>query len=124
MINPFPKEQAQIILENMYNYATILLNNPEKVKRFCGLLQKEERPEISELRSLFLDYANHRYMAIDFESMMKVCAALIYFILPEDWIPDTDQEIGFLDDDAVLDVCKKLVQDQLNAYRIWQENQN
>ena len=124
MIHSFPEEQAKKILENMYDYATILLNNPHKIKRFRALLNKEKHPEIAEFRSLFIDYTDKKYTETDFETIMKVTAALIYFIMPQDLIPDMEDGIGYLDDDAVIQVCKKLVQDQLDLYRIWKQKKN
>lgn len=51
---------------------------------------------------------------------MLIAGALLYFLSPIDFIPDSIPGIGYVDDAAVVLACLKLVQSDVDEYREWQ----
>ena len=54
-------------------------------------------------------------------TIVAVLGALIYFVSPIDLIPDNIPGAGYIDDGVVITVCLKMVDSDLQEYRIWRE---
>ena len=52
---------------------------------------------------------------------MAIISALIYFVSPFDIIPDSIPGAGYIDDGVVITVCLKMVDSDLQEYKIWRE---
>lgn len=81
-----------------------------------GALQDVWRTLMSFLR-LLRAYARRDYRNVPLKSLILIVAALLYFVLPIDVIPDFVVGLGFVDDAAVLawvyTTVKKVVDDFL-----------
>ncbi len=67
-------------------------------------------------------YARGHYREIPLKTIIKIIAALIYFLNPIDLIPDAIVGIGFIDDLAVLTWVYKSAQDELDSFIEWEKN--
>lgn len=73
------------------------------------------------LISLVRDYWTGEYRAIPWWALSAMVFTLLYVVSPVDLIPDFIPVIGYLDDAAVISVCLKLVEQQLETYKAWKE---
>ena len=58
---------------------------------------------------------------VDMATIITIVAAFLYFILPQDLIPDYIPGIGYLDDALVLVATFKPVGGELNNFKDWKE---
>ncbi len=73
------------------------------------------------LISLVKDYWTGEYRTIPWWALSAIVFALLYVVSPVDLIPDFIPVIGYLDDAAVVSVCLKLVEQELQTYKAWKE---
>ena len=64
-----------------------------------------------------------RYPALLTGVMTAVGAALLYWLMPLDLIPDPILALGFIDDAAILGWMLKRLSDDLVAFRSWEKAQ-
>ena len=64
-----------------------------------------------------------RYPALPQGVMAAVGAALLYWLMPLDLIPDPILALGFIDDAAILGWVLKRLSDDLVAFRSWEKAQ-
>ncbi|MEC8020455.1 MAG: DUF1232 domain-containing protein [Pseudomonadota bacterium] len=64
-----------------------------------------------------------RYPALPQGVMTAVGAALLYWLMPLDLIPDPILALGFIDDAAILGWVLKRLSDDLLAFRSWEKAQ-
>lgn len=64
-----------------------------------------------------------RYPALPQGVMTAVGAALLYWLMPLDLIPDPILALGFIDDAAILGWVLKRLSDDLVAFRGWEKAQ-
>lgn len=72
------------------------------------------------LVSMVRDYEDKGYPKLPIGTIMLIAGALLYFLSPIDFIPDSIPGIGYVDDAAVVLACLKLVQSDVDEYREWQ----
>ncbi|EEA85918.1 YkvA family protein [Peptacetobacter hiranonis] len=61
-------------------------------------------------------YVKKEYTDIPIGTIIAILSALIYFVSPIDFIPDSIPGIGYLDDVAVVAVCWNLVSSDIEEY--------
>lgn len=61
-------------------------------------------------------YVKKEYTDIPIGTIIAILSALIYFVSPIDFIPDSIPGIGYLDDVAVVAVCWNLVSSDIKEY--------
>ena len=59
----------------------------------------------------------------EYQALLAVVAALVYFVMPLDLVPDWLLGVGLLDDLAVLAWVLRTWEDELDAYRTWRDAQ-
>lgn len=91
----------------------------EEIVRHAGAL----RQYWEDVKTFFLmvkDYSGGAYRGVPFGTIAAIVGALAYVLSPIDVIPDFIPVLGYLDDAAVLALCLKLVQVDVEDYRRWQ----
>jgi uncharacterized membrane protein YkvA (DUF1232 family) len=68
-------------------------------------------------------YANGTYREISFENFGLIVAAIIYFVMPIDALPDFIAGLGFTDDAAVLMWTFNKVSNELERFISWEATQ-
>ncbi len=105
-----------------------LLEDEDKLERFLQRLEKKLKsiPVVGEkmamvpvLISLVRAYVKKEYEDIPIGTIVSILGALAYILAPIDLIPDQIPVIGYIDDMAVLSICLKLVQSDIDEYLAW-----
>ena len=68
-------------------------------------------------------YAKKEYTEVPAGIMIALAACLLYFLSPVDILPDFIPFIGFIDDAAVIAYSAQFAKADLDAFRIWLENE-
>ena len=79
--------------------------------------------ELKTLLRLLDATVSGRYPALPQGVMTAVGAALLYWLMPLDLIPDPILALGFIDDAAILGWVLKRLSDDLVAFRSWEKAQ-
>lgn len=72
------------------------------------------------LLSMIRDYISGRYREVPYWAIGAISLALLYVLNPLDIIPDVIPGFGYLDDATVVAFCFKLVENEIEKYKIWQ----
>ncbi len=67
-------------------------------------------------------YASGSYRAISLENIGLMVAAIIYFVMPIDSLPDFILGLGLTDDVAILAWTFSRLKDELNKFREWEDS--
>lgn len=93
-------------------------------------LFKTSDPRIIEIREDLITFIqlckawlNRDYTNISKQAIVSVLAAIAYFLIPFDVLPDFIFGFGFLDDIAVVRYVLKTLQGEIEAFRLWQRGQ-
>lgn len=81
------------------------------------------RGDLRLLQGLCAAWWRGEYRAIGSQALVAVVAALVYFLMPLDMVPDWLLGVGLLDDLAVLAWVLRTWEDELQAYRVWRDAQ-
>jgi uncharacterized membrane protein YkvA (DUF1232 family) len=65
-------------------------------------------------------YVKREYTDIPWQSLVLIVAAVLYFLVPVDVIPDFILGLGYLDDAAVIAWVVKTLQSVLDDFRKWE----
>ncbi len=110
--------------------ASKLLKRPAELKTLISSASKKltatSGSRISEAQAkltLFLDllncYVQGTYRDISNETLVAIAAAVLYFLVPLDLIPDFILAWGLLDDIAVVSYIYGQVRDELEKFKAW-----
>ena len=103
MKRTIPEEVAMELLKQTYSPAAFVMNDPDKLSALLDSVSHSKLDLVSEL----IEYINEG--SHPFEKVQLAVAALLYVQANSDLVPDTDSELGMVDDIAVLEVCKKML---------------
>lgn len=77
--------------------------------------------DLKILFSLVNDYRKGDYREIPWTSIAAIVGALLYVFSPIDLIPDFIPVVGLLDDAAVVALCLKAIDGDLQRYAEWKK---
>lgn len=111
-----------------------LLKNPRLLKqllaRAVGKLGRADKGPLAEMKeqlqrmiALVKAYVSGDYRAVSTQTMVTVVAAIAYFVVPFDAVPDFLFGWGLVDDAAVLSFVVAQVAGELEAFAEWQRAQ-
>lgn len=102
----------------------LLLQRADKKKSVVGEPVGEPNlpSQIKDLIQLVRARMEGRYTAIPLKAVLKVVAALLYFVLVFDAVPDFIPVVGLLDDISVILITLKSVKKDLQEFRRWRDN--
>lgn len=133
MENYFDEEQALEELEAGYGKAEEILEDEDKLERFLQRLEKklkkipfagEKLASVPVLAALVKNYVQKEYTDIPIGTIIAIVSALIYFVSPIDILPDSIPFLGYFDDAAVVSVCWKLVETDVDEFIRWRIKNN
>lgn len=118
------KSKASNIITN-YEKSGELITDAEKKTEKTGQASalKNFTEQIKALIRLVKHYREGTYRDVSKKSMILVVAALLYFISPIDAVPDFLIGIGLVDDAAVLGYLLKTINDEVEQFTKWEEDQ-
>ena len=117
-------------LEANYEKAELMLNDVDSMERFLQRLEHklQDIPVVGDklavipiLVSLVRNYIKKEYTEIPRGTIIAIISALIYFLSPVDILPDSIPVLGYFDDAAVVAVCWKLVETDVEEYLLWRD---
>ncbi|WFD08841.1 YkvA family protein [Tepidibacter hydrothermalis] len=88
--------------------------NEQKVVEFVGNMKKIYR--------LVKTYYSDEYKDINIESIVWAIVAINYFISPVDFIPDSMENVGYIDDMIVVYFVLSNIKSELDKFLIWERN--
>jgi uncharacterized membrane protein YkvA (DUF1232 family) len=108
---------------NSEDFDTVL-NNKDSIlhKALIGPLARFFE-DIKLLVALVGDYINGGYRELPWSTIAAVTASLVYVFSPIDLVPDFIPVAGLADDAAVVALCLTAVDDDLQHYKRWREQQ-
>ena len=56
--------------------------------------------------------------------LMMIIAAILYFIMPVDAVPDFIPVLGYVDDAAVIAYVIRTIQEEIDSFRKWESTQS
>lgn len=127
------KERAEEELKKRYKKAKELLKDKEKIEKILKRTEDKlkEFPIIGEklsyvptMISLVKSYIEKEYTDIPIGTIIAIVSALLYLLSTIDIIPDFIPVAGYFDDIAVMGVCLKLVESDINEYKMWKKENN
>ena len=111
-----------------------LLKNPSLLKQMLtkavSKMGRAENGPLSEVKeqlqrliALLKAYVYGDYRDVSTQTMVTVAAAIVYFVVPFDGIPDFLFGWGLIDDAAVISYVVAQLSIELEAFAAWQEAQ-
>lgn len=107
--------------------------DPERARRLVERVRdKAERQKgrlsdvwqsLMALKRLVRAWATGAYRRIPWQSIALAIAALIYFLMPLDVIPDWLVGFGFIDDASFIVWVVKSIKDDLDAFLEWEKQE-
>ncbi|WP_224999464.1 YkvA family protein [Cesiribacter sp. SM1] len=83
-------------------------------------ITQDARDQFDTMRRLMKAYANGQYREFPYRSLVKIVAAVIYFVSVADLIPDFIPILGLTDDLAILAWVYSSVKDDLQQFVDWE----
>ena len=105
------------LLKQMLNKAVSKLGRAE------GGPLSEVKEQLQRLIALLKAYVSGEYREVSTQTMVTVAAAIVYFVVPFDGIPDFLFGWGLVDDAAVISYVVAQLSSELEAFAVWQEAQ-
>lgn len=132
MSNNLSEDQVKEALESGYGQSEALLNDKDKLDNFLYRLEQKinDMPFVGKkfsmipvMISLVKNYVQGKYTTVPYGTILAVLSALIYFLSPIDIIPDFIPLAGYFDDMAVMGLCMKMVNTDIESYDEWRRSQ-
>ena len=132
MSNNLSEDQVKEALESGYGQSEALLNDKDELDNFLYRLEQKinDMPFVGKkfsmipvMISLVKNYVQGKYTTVPYGTILAVLSALIYFLSPIDIIPDFIPLAGYFDDMAVMGLCMKMVNTDIESYDEWRRSQ-
>ena len=111
------------LLKNPRLLKQMLAKAVSKMGRAEGGPLREVREQLQRLIALLKAYVSGEYRDVSTQTMVTVAAAIVYFVVPFDGIPDFLFGWGLVDDAAVISYVVAQISSELEAFAAWQEAQ-
>jgi uncharacterized membrane protein YkvA (DUF1232 family) len=112
--------------------ASILLRSPDELKALTGRAARKlassgevsekfaaARDQLNSLLALLKAYVSGEYRNVSTRSLVTIVAAVLYFVIPMDVVPDFLLALGLLDDAAVIGYVFSVVRAEVRDFEEW-----
>ena len=114
-------KKAKVLLKDKDRIIDLLVHVGQKITRndleFSSIGKK-----IMVFSRMLKSYISGKYRYIPWKSVIVITAVLIYFFMPFDLLPDFIPVTGYLDDFTLILWAFNHLQDDVNTYVFWEEN--
>lgn len=100
----------------------LLVRAASKMAQIGGQGISGLRRDLTRLVALVKAWLSGEYRDVSSATLISVVAAILYFVVPLDAIPDFILGWGLVDDVAVVSYVMSLVVDELERFEIWRAN--
>ncbi len=120
------------IFRRLLESAALLLTKNKKVVRLAFLTIKKSTEagglkklgtqsitQFKQIANLLYYYGSGQYNQISKNSLIKVVAVLVYFVMPIDLVPDLLPAMGYIDDITLLSWLFSTLQGELKDFNAW-----
>lgn len=111
------------LLKNPRLLKQMLTKAVSKLGRAEGGPLSEVKEQLQRLIALLKAYVSGEYREVSTQTMVTVAAAIVYFVVPFDGVPDFLFGWGLVDDAAVISYVVAQLSSELEAFAVWQEAQ-
>jgi uncharacterized membrane protein YkvA (DUF1232 family) len=121
----------RLIFEQAKTRAAKIVTDPKELRRLVkdaiakmGSREDIARESLDNLRSicrLISAWASGEYRDVSLETVILLIAAVIYFLMPIDAMPDMIPVVGFMDDLAVVGFVVASVRSEIEKFRRWEK---
>ena len=102
--------------------ADLLRSAQRKVREQQGAL-RDVQDDLALLLRMLRAWIDGSYRTIPWQTLLRITAAVLYFVMPIDLIPDPLAGIGFIDDVAVIAWTVRAIHSDLEQFRAWEQAQ-
>lgn len=113
-------ELIEKTIEELVNQGKLYLGSPEKVEELIDSLNKTNKKDIEGfdvLVSIVKDVLSGKLNNVNYESIERIIATLIYLANPDDLIPDCIPSTGLVDDQKAIDYCLNKEAELIKRYK-------
>jgi len=118
--------------KNARSKAENIINNPEKLQELLNQADQkanikgkglvgEAREFLAASFRLLRAYATGQYRQTPWKSLLAITAAVVYFVMPLDVIPDLILGLGFFDDVALIMWTLKSIRTDMDRFASWED---
>lgn len=124
----YKEEETQKAYNKSYAKAQEIVDQPDKLEKLLTKLEKKLKdfPVVGDaftylpkMGLMIQSYIKGEYKEIPLGTIISVVAGILYFVSPFDLIPDFLPGVGHLDDAAVIALCLKKCQGDIDEYMAW-----
>lgn len=124
------EEKALATLENGFQNAEATLDDKEKLSSLLKKLKQKMKSlpmvgsvlaNVPTMFKLLNSYLKEEYIDIPRKQLVIIVSAISYLISPIDLVPDFIPVVGLMDDMAIVSMCIKATQSELEKYLAWRE---
>jgi len=124
------EEKAAETLERGYQEAESTLDDSEKLSALLKKLKQKMKSlpmvgsvlaNVPTMFKLLNSYLKGDYTDIPRKQLVILVSAVSYLVSPIDLVPDFIPVVGLMDDMAVVSICIKATQSELEKYLSWRE---
>lgn len=122
--------KASISFKKAKNKAQTYANDSEKLNDLIDQASRKAFSKASALEAIWTQlsacfrliraYAKGTYREVPWNSIIAIIAAIIYFVMPFDLIPDFIAGFGLLDDAALLGWTVKAFRTEIETFLKWE----
>jgi uncharacterized membrane protein YkvA (DUF1232 family) len=113
-------DAAQIVLRRRFRVVLLVRDAYDRMLTNASVLEAVW-DDLQTIMRLLVAWAEDSYRRVPWTPLVLMAAALLYFVLPVDVIPDFLAGIGFVDDVAVISSVVQSVRDELDRFRDWED---
>tara|TARA_Y100001960_G_scaffold37552_1_gene35755 strand:- start:71 stop:544 length:474 start_codon:yes stop_codon:yes gene_type:complete len=118
------KQRAELLLvQSQSNVQSVLRDARKKLFRTSDRRIVEIREDLITFIQLCKSWLSGDYRDISKSAIVSLLAAIMYFLIPFDVLPDFIFGFGYLDDVAVARYVLKTLRGEIEAFRLWQRGQ-
>ena len=124
------EEKAEETLERGFHEAESTIDDKEKLSTLLNKLKQKMKSlpmvgsvlaNVPTMFKLLNSYLKGDYTDIPRKQLVIIVSAVSYLVSPIDLVPDFIPVVGLIDDMAIISICIKAVQSELEKYLAWRE---
>ncbi len=113
------RSRAAALLGSSEDVRVLTVRAAKKLASSPGSSLKVAGEQLSLLIDLLAAVANGSYRGVSRNALIAIAAALLYFVVPLDLVPDMILGLGLLDDAAVIGYVVRMLRAELRQFEAW-----
>jgi len=114
------RSRASVLARSPEEISSLAARAAKKLANSSGLGLGTMQDELAALIGLLKAYANGTYRGVAKRTLGAIAAAVLYFVMPLDVVPDFVVGLGLIDDAAVIAYVFNKVRGEVREFLAWQ----